>query len=112
MPDMWTPVFAAIAFWSVLLGAVVVCVYRNCLLHRRRPPTAAVAEFITSPDLAESDEDACAVCLVRKPICVLRPCHHTLCPLCAVRVSECPLCRAWIETRALTAGVTEAETPA
>ena len=55
----------------------------------------------------QEDEDGpktCIVCWERHPILTLRPCAHTLCAQCSLRVSKCPLCRANIVGRSVIIG--------
>merc|ERR1711862_973545 len=47
-----------------------------------------------------SISNACAICLTRRPNCVLFPCKHMrCCSHCAIRLEHCPICRAVILER-------------
>ena len=55
---------------------------------------------LTSPPPTQPPQTLeCIVCLDALPTVVLSPCHHILCPVCALRVQACPLCRKVIYGR-------------
>ncbi|XP_054273503.1 uncharacterized protein LOC128993556 [Macrosteles quadrilineatus] len=41
----------------------------------------------------------CQICQDALPTIVIQPCHHTLCPACAIRLYVCPFCRKTVTGR-------------
>jgi hypothetical protein len=44
-------------------------------------------------------EEECPVCMETPPNVMFSPCRHSCCFLCAMKLKECPLCRAPIKSR-------------
>lgn len=72
----------------------------NCFLaknfNRRNPKVLKVDECYFA--CLTYRYDKCPVCLERKEMVNLEPCHHQLCWSCATKIKDCPLCRHHIKS--------------
>jgi hypothetical protein len=126
--DIWFATAASISFWAVLTCLVCIRIShsqkertRAADAQRRLQAAARALEEVSDTptptttlslvyiiseegDVLQRDSDpamTCVVCYDRLSISVLRPCRHTLCPPCSLRVSRCPLCRTYIVARSI-----------
>lgn len=104
----------AAGFYYYRLPDLVKCFYCSLVLgcwekhedpwleHRRWSPRCTFLELnapvaqttLENVQNDEGDKRTCAVCLVNKATILFLPCKHlSCCTLCAVSMSDCPICR-------------------
>lgn len=54
----------------------------------------------TSSTNSAKEDNCCVVCLDSRKAIILVPCgHYAFCRVCALEITECPICRARVEKR-------------